>query len=71
VELARKLTKPDGSQYGLSVEYFQSLPYSGGACYVNGRLKPTKGTMDDARWARAIDLWVDWTTKTGPAPGAL
>ncbi|MDQ3700628.1 MAG: extracellular solute-binding protein [Chloroflexota bacterium] len=70
VELARKLTKPDGSQYGLSVEYFESLPYSGGAYYVNDRLRPTKGAMDDARWAKAIDLWVDWTTKTKIMPTA-
>jgi len=68
VELARKLTKPDGSQYGLLVEYFESLPYSGGAYYVNDRLKPTRGAMDDPRWARAIDIWVDWTTKTKIQP---
>ncbi len=63
VELARKLTKPDGSQYGLLVEYFESVPYSGGAFYVNDRLKPTKGALDDPRWARSVDMWVDWTTK--------
>ena len=68
VELARKLTKPDGSQYGLLVEYFESVPYSGGAFYVNDRLKPTRGAMDDPRWARAIDMWVDWTTKTKIQP---
>ena len=63
VELARKLTKPDGSQYGLLVEYFESVPYSGGAFYVNDRLKPTKGGLDDPRWSRSVDMWVDWTTK--------
>jgi multiple sugar transport system substrate-binding protein len=68
VELARKLTKPDGSQYGLHVEYFETVPYSGGAYYVNDRLKPTKGTMDDPKWARSIDMWVDWTQKTKIMP---
>jgi multiple sugar transport system substrate-binding protein len=70
VELARKLTKPDGSQYGLHVEYFESVPYSGGAYYVNDRIKPTKGAMDDPRWARAFELWVDWTTKSKIMPTA-
>lgn len=63
VELARKLTKPDGSQYGLHIEYFETVPYSGGAAYVNDRTVPTKGALDDPRWARSVDLWVDWTTK--------
>lgn len=60
VELARRLTKPDGSQYGLLVEYFETVPYSGGAYWVNDRLNPTRATLDDPRWARAIELWVDW-----------
>ena len=68
VELARKLTKPDGSQYGLHVEYFETVPYSGGAYYVNDRMNPTRGALDDPRWVRAFDLWVDWTTKTKIAP---
>ena len=68
VELARKLTKPDGSQYGLLVEYFETVPYSGGAYYVDDRLKPTRGALDDPRWVRAIDLWVDWTTKSKIQP---
>lgn len=71
VELARTLAKPDGSQYGLHVEYFESVLYSGGAYYVNDRVKPTKGAMDDPRWSKAIDLWVDWTTKEIPAPATL
>lgn len=68
VELARKLTKPDGSQYGLLVEYFETVPYSGNAYFVDDRLKPTKGAMDDPRWARSVDMWVDWTTKSKIQP---
>ena len=67
-QLARKLTKPDGSQYGLLVEYFESVPYSGNAYFVNDRLKPTKGVMDEPRWAKSVDMWVDWTTKTKIQP---
>lgn len=70
VEMARKLNKPDGSQYGLLVEYFESLPYSGGAYYVNDRMNPTKGALDDPRWSRSADMWVDWTTKQKIMPTA-
>lgn len=63
VELARKLTKTDGSQYGLVVAPFQSVPYSGSAYWVNDRMNPTKGALDDSRWVRSIDMWVDWTIK--------
>ena len=70
VELARKLTKPDGSQYGLHIEYFETVPYSGGAYYVNDRNAPTRGALDDPRWARSVDLWVDWTTRQKIMPTA-
>ena len=70
VDLARKLTTPDGSQYGLHIEYFETVPYSGGAYYVDDRTAPTKGALDDPRWARAVDLWVDWTTKQRIMPTA-
>ncbi len=69
-ELAKKLTRPDGSQYGLHVEYFQSVPYSGGAYYVDDRNNPRKGTLDDPRWARSIEMLVDWTNRQKIMPTA-
>ena len=63
IDLARKLTKPDGSQFGLAVAPFHAVPYSGSAYWVNDRANPTRGALDDPRWARSVDLWVDWTQK--------
>jgi ABC-type glycerol-3-phosphate transport system substrate-binding protein len=70
VELAQKLTRPDGDQYGLLVEDFNVVPFSGGAYWVNDRMNPTRGAMDDPRWIRAIELWVDWTTRKHVMPTA-
>lgn len=70
IELAHKLTKADGSQYGLHVEYFETVPYSGGAYYVNDRMNPTRAMLDDARWARSFEMWVDWTTRQKVMPAA-
>jgi ABC-type glycerol-3-phosphate transport system substrate-binding protein len=70
VDLARKLTKPDGSQYGLVISQFNTLPYSGGAYLVDDRLNPTRGTLDDPRWARAVETWIDWTQRQKIMPTA-
>ena len=68
VEMAQKLTRPEGDQYGLLVEDFNVVPFSGGAYSVNDRMNPTRGAMDDPRWIRSIELWVDWTTRKNIMP---
>jgi fructooligosaccharide transport system substrate-binding protein len=63
VELAQKLTRPEVDQFGLLVEDFNAVPFSGGAFWVNDRMNPTRGAMDDPRWVQSIESWVDWTQR--------
>jgi multiple sugar transport system substrate-binding protein len=68
IDLARKLTKPDGTQYGLFVNLAAVPAFSGGAYWVNDRSNVTRGAMDDPRWARAMEMWVDWTQRQRAVP---
>lgn len=68
IDIAKKLTKPDGSQYGLFVNLVAVPAFSGGAYWVNDRQNVTRGAMDDPRWARAMEMWVDWTQRQKVVP---
>ncbi|MGH2356045.1 MAG: extracellular solute-binding protein, partial [Chloroflexota bacterium] len=68
IDLAKRLTKSDGSQYGLFVNQVSVPAFSGGAYWVNDRANATRGALDDPRWARAMELWVDWTQKQKVVP---
>ena len=68
IDIAKKLTKSDGSQYGLFVNLAAVPAFSGGAYWVNDRQNVTRATMDDPRWARAMEMWVDWTQRQKVVP---
>src|SRR5688500_6366970 len=50
IDIAKKLTKSDGSQYGLFINLPPVPAFSGGAYWVNDRENATRGAMDDPRW---------------------
>ena len=67
-DIAKRLTKPDGTQYGLTVNQVSVPAFSGGAYWVNDRANATRGALDDPRWARAMEMWVDWTQRQKVVP---
>jgi ABC-type glycerol-3-phosphate transport system substrate-binding protein len=68
VDLAKRLTKSDGSQWGLFINTFAAVPFSAGAYWVNDRANATRGAFDDPRWQRTLDSWLDWTQKQRVMP---